>query len=501
MKTLSLCLLFALLMMGTRSQEIQAATSSDNYFAFNQCLNLKRTECLKKFDYINLPKRFWEYALEYQYLNRVNAIKSDYLQCELAEMINCAKVSKLETMVNKLDNLQKIQLSNGPATPVKLNEVMAEMCVEATAEGMQKTMTMLRSLRSGIGRLVKEIDNFQDLKDDILISTLHGKGFGLSGTAVGIAGLDVRMEGIIHSGELAIFCAPGVTFQTTVAVGAAANLIQSLGCKTNADYQGRFLTVGLELSGELIGLPASVGAGISIGTDMTAFLNGLLEKKKKGLFSTRELILELNDVATQNLATMTSGKRPEHALGILVFSKILAKLLNAEETSLALDKTTHDYVNYLAQNNITVSWATLNRFIQSPGEFTNAMAASLLPGRKNLLLAVREFTESMNGCNAISGMAGVGLSLNPLINAGITMNHYGLLMEIPVEPFLSTRNFAEEISNHVGSLCLDPSSYLATLYKKINDSHFNPYETCAVAPVMAFTHNIQALAALLKLDN
>ncbi len=103
-------------------------------------------------------------------------------------------------------------------------------------------------------------------------------GFGYSNSVVATSGVGVlfRRESTIHQGKLGHFCVPGFSLISTDAgVSGGLSGVRTLGCSSNQVYAGKFLTLGLNLSAELLGLPAGAGISYSIGIRLSDFLQEL----------------------------------------------------------------------------------------------------------------------------------------------------------------------------------------------------------------------------------
>jgi hypothetical protein len=285
-----------------------------------------------------------------------------------------------------------------------------KMAREATVELMIKA-----------NKLYKRLTNVRELS--------HGKGIGVTAEAYAAGGAIAHAEIVVHNGKMALFCAPGVGVKSDIGVGASISGIKTLGCGTNRDYRGKFLTFEFGVSGELIGLPASLGMSYSIGLDFSALVEELHKSKANGDFYPSDLVKEIRTMETLSVLEKNElfGNESTRLGGILVM-RFLSSLIKDDKMSTYFNKELgpafKEYWNKadIEEKPLTIS---IKEFIK---QFQQLEKTESLTQTRYFL---NTLDKNLSACDAITAGVGFSLSLSP-INLGTQLFHYKEMAEFDI---------------------------------------------------------------------
>lgn len=399
---------------------------------YQQCIYDKKRLCQGTFPYQTLQKKWWQF--EFQYLDQKNELHKKYNQCYTKGSIQCAKKFELYELSTKLEKLKSSK---------DIAESIADL--KDVSIWNDVTIPMIQLAQNAVKEIWIHILAFKKIYEEIVAKAkikdkaykfLHGKGVSISGLAYAGAGVGINHEAIIHNGELALFCAPGVLVKSDVGIGLDFSAIQTLGCKDHADYRGKFFTLDFGGSAEMFGLPLSAGISYSLGIDVSNFLKTLADKAETGEFSVKNVLLELMDIyhTPENLD-------PHNRYSEIYLGYLMSKTFGDKELSLRYNEKL-EYSN--KEFNLFSSKRALSYYLKRYLNKVMSDHPDYVQSKPNFFFALSELNNNLSECDAVSGSVGLSLSLLP-VSAGLSLHQYTQVTQIKIDDILYLSSFTPKM--------------------------------------------------------
>jgi hypothetical protein len=415
------------------------AVASENSESWKQCYMWKKKSCFKKHPYQSVDRKWYEF--EYQYLNRRNEIHVEYNQCVIDAGKYCSEKHEQYETAEAMDTLKSEQKLAEDLKEISENTIWRNISIpgiDLSSEKIRQIFEFVTRMKAIHSEIVTKAEEGGYQFQENSLDAIHGFGMSLTGSAFAGLGVEIRHEAVIHDGIMAVFCAPGLEVITDVGLALELSLVKTLGCKDNAHYKGKFLSMSFGASAETLGLPVSGSISYSLGVNLTKYLDDMVKLKKAGKFSTRALAKELVRISQlHNQEIIDLSGNPEQAWSILFFSQFLSRSVEDKETSLELNERMKEIERDRVQMENIRSLSHLLKLVVQ-----NAMTSPIFKNGKfpNLFLALYELTKQMSGCDSANLSAGLSLSLAP-VSAGFSMHHYYKVTEVDLRDVLYLATF------------------------------------------------------------
>lgn len=407
--------------------------------SWKQCYMWKKKSCFKKFPYQSVERKWYEF--EYQYLNRRNEIHVRYNQCVIDAGKYCSEKYEQHETAEAMSTLQSEQKLAEDLKEISENSLWRNISIpglDLSSEKIRQVFEFVTRMKAIHGEIVAKVEEGGYKLQESSLDALHGFGLSLTGSAFAGLGVEIRHEAVIHDGIMAVFCAPGLEVITDVGIALELSLVKTLGCRDNAHYKGKFLSMSFGASAETLGLPVAGSVSYSLGVNLTKYLDQMVKLKKSGKFSTRELAKELVQLSSlQSQQIIDFAGNPQNAWSILFFSQFLSKSVEEKEVSLEFNQRMKEIeADKMPYQDIKSLSHLLKLVVQ------NAMTSPIFSnnGYPNLFIALHEMTKQMSGCDSANLSAGLSLSLSP-VSAGFSMHHYYRVTEIDLRDILYLATF------------------------------------------------------------
>lgn len=413
----------------------------------NSCVRKLRSYCYRTYPYEDLKRKFSE-IFEYQYLNRRNIIQSQYLRCSTNALINCSREHGFEGEAQVWESrLQNLQIEKMIESSQKNTFFYEEKKFWSQTKLAKKIKISSVQMKEYWSQFYFLRDAYEKIKEIAKVST-HGIGVGLSPKATAGLGYQVEYEAIIHNGKLALFCAPGFNLETDIGVSAQASIIKTFGCETNDEYSGKFFTTSASLSGELIGLPFSVGGNYSMSVDLKNFLKELAHKKENNEFNPKNFMVEMEALSKKSASELIDlFNDKKDTVAALLTMKYFIELYGeeAEHISGEFSRKIEDVENLTndssSSKNKDVNFPLSNFLKNIIKNIHEKLNGQLEFAHTEQLLSSLE--KNLGGCDAASGGVGVSFSLSP-VSLGTSIYHYKKIAEIDIKSLLYLTAMSKE---------------------------------------------------------
>lgn len=410
-----------------------ASIEQEQYQKANDCFKRGVKLCYKMYPYNKINRKFFEF--EYQWLNRKNKLQELFGDCRISRAISCQESYGLYERSEKFRKLRKQFRADRKQNTDKRKLTWKNINIpflDMTIGDFSKIVNFAKKIKRTYALIGEKFFNSATNATKFSSKLLNGLGIGFSGSAVLGLGGTIHHEAIVHNNQLALFCAPGIMAKTDISATADISLIKTLGCESNKDYRGKFLTFDAGISGTWAGVPVSAGLSYSLGMDVSNFLKILRAKKENGEFLFKDLGKDLFDFAKMpSTKLLPHFEDKDSLMASFILSKLFANLKGEIETEkifeqqiVQLYKQEYESKKFIIKPLTYYIKVILKSFkaieVQSNIEF------------KTLSYFLEELDRSLSACDAISGAAGLSVGLAPA-SVGITLYHYKQIVEINLE--------------------------------------------------------------------
>lgn len=401
---------------------------SESEFALNQCLQNSREICFEKYPYGSLAQRWLENDVDFQ--KRVKDSTDAFDYCLTSESISCAQKNgdnQLEAQI--IENQNSLKVSG---------ESLSQFdWFFLSPSKIKNVISFIKKLNTVKHKIISGVKQTSAKGKKITLELLHGQGVGINGNYFAGEGRSFSAEALILNKELTLYCSSGISYQADIGANIGASKVFALGCKDRSHYQGGFLTLIGGISAEAVGVPLSYDLAYSFGFDNNQFIEKLSQEARKNRFYKNKVIPEilvLKQVLDRELQYSKLTELQKIAL------KLAVKL--GFETSASKNEDV-DLKSFINKNNI--SKLLINKNISlgqlaKIGLTSNEIQIILIKYKlKNLKVLFSAISESLNGCDSVSGALSISLSLNP-VDLGVALTHYESLFTVNMEKVLSLKN-------------------------------------------------------------
>lgn len=421
------------------------------------CQTEKQRLCYKRYPYRDL-KRKWREVFEYQYLNRVNITQSKYLECKVDQLSFCSNKYGFFEEADKWEKFKRSLNTQASINSSKNNTVWNSVKdtynwnspnfilkqIKLPANQVKKIWSVLYSMKATLKSITALTSTTLGKSGELAIKALHGTGVAVTPKASAGFGVQANFEAIIHDGKMGFFCAPGIQAETDVGVSLTLDVIKTFGCSDNDEYSGKFLSVAAGVSGELIGLPFSIGGSYSIGMKLRELLRELANGKKNGSFNPTDLMWEIKNISllpAREIIEIFEDKKS--AIGALIILKIFSKMSNeeGEDSSIELGRKMLEIQQDKSLPVKKQKLFPLGNLLKATTSKLKLWVEKENPALTNLVFALDALGRNINTCDAISGQVGLSFSLSP-ITISSSIYHYTKIGEIDVRDLMYLTAFA-----------------------------------------------------------
>ncbi|MCO4792786.1 MAG: hypothetical protein KC493_03680 [Bacteriovoracaceae bacterium] len=461
--------------------------ASETNVQWKQCYLWKKKSCSKRYPYQSINKKWYEF--EYKYLNRRNKLHVQFNQCVIDAGIYCSdKFEKLETS-KEMQTIKSEQKLSEDLKEISENTIWRNIQIPGinlSSERIKQIFEFVTRTKAIHGQLVEQMSEQGHQIQESSLDALHGFGLSLTGSAFAGLGVEVRHEAVVHEGIMAVFCAPGIEVITDVGIAMELSIVKTLGCKSNGDYKGKFLSMTFGASAETLGLPVTGSVSYSLGVNLTNYLKNLVTLKRNKKFFPKELLHELMSLSRLSNSELTKfAGSPTGAWGVLFVSQFFSKSLEDKETSIELNAKMLEIEEEKIEFDKIESISQLLKLV-----LQNAMLSPIFRNGSypQLFMTLRELTKQMSGCDSANLSGGLSLSLAP-VSAGFSMHHYYKVTEVDLRDILYLATFGPRT---LVSLKLGP-----TEFERFKKALFN---TLKVVPDYLFNKCLEESSQKFYLD-
>lgn len=452
MRILSLSLIILLVCACSNLEKKQASTLRNPAAEKEQwrvdigkCFTQKRNYCSQRHAYTEIKKRWTEF--EYQYLNRRNKVHILYNDCVAKGSLACSKRYGKQETIKRFERLYTSMNTERSLRDVEGNSLWGNLKIpfmDLRPSDIKKVWQTVHLIKKAYEKMRDNVFMGLGFVKDKSLDSMHGFGISASGTAlVGIGGT-VQYEAVMHNRKMALFCAPGVTMQTDIGVSADVGVFKTLGCKSNKDYQGKFLTFAAGVSAEAVGLPFGVGVNYSLGMGISEFLEALAKHKRENRLSLTELAKETAIFSVKAPGHMADSRMPaSEQFSHLIVSKMLAIFLGDKNLLREFNENMKNFQEASMRDGIdkVLKIYPLAHYIKEFLNYILVIEDSFGVDLDNFKLVVTELESSLSRCDAIGLTGGVSLSLSP-VNIGMIIYQYTMMTEIDFNDIYYLAGFA-----------------------------------------------------------
>jgi hypothetical protein len=405
-----------------------AVDFSQEEFMLNDCFSNERNTCYEKNSYSDLDQGFLENDDEFKL--RANNVYQKYESCIVETSMSCAVVNGREDLAL---NIQK----NANERKVNHKNLKNMDWFFSSGKKIKQFYSFIKRLDKVRKKIKNNAKQFARKGKKITLASMHGLGAGIRLSAFALEGRVLSAEAMILNKEIAIYCAPGIVYNTDVGVEIGITRAFAKGCKNPPAYEGQFISVHGSISSETLGLPLSYEGAYSFGFDTLKIKRNLDKKRKENLFYPNLAFSEylvLKEVLKIEIAKMNLSKMQKHALKLSTVLGI--QMLMPFSGGVDYSDLISPMSAKLLYNSYKKSVGHEAKAILSSQSFQNVLIKYKL---KNLKVFIDELTSALSGCDTISGALSLSASVSP-VSVGVSVTTYSKLIAMDLDKLFTFRN-------------------------------------------------------------